>query len=997
MQDLTVGSLIDTLFQLFKRAQQNRHWHEAFKKERFMKKIMLFFFVFLFLVLLPVFAGIQQKSPIKAEDYGQWETLVSVGSYGGLSPDGQWLVYAINRSNGNNDLRIVKLADGTTTVAAFGVRPAFSSDSKWIAYLIGQSEAEQEKLKKEKKPVQNKLGLVNLATGEISTLDGIESFAFSADGAFLAMQRYRPPAPAAPSGRSDRDGTGESEEKTGTTLLVRQLARGSDTTFGNVSQYAWQDTEQSHMLAMTISAEGKTGNGVHLFDPKTAILRVLDSSPSIYSGLAWRKDAPDLALFRTKDNEHKEGPTHLLFAWTGLGKSERRFVYDPTSDSSFPEGMRTVPFRPFVWSDDGRVLFLGIAKWNDKIIPEKKENKEAEINPDEEPSTVEIWHWTDVYVMPWQKKHAAQDRRRNLLSAWHLKSGKFVQLGKDLINERVAPIRHSNYAYVAEWSKYAMERSIGRTGADLYLVDIRTGTRTKLIDNINDRYVESGPSGKFLLFLQDEHYWAVNLATRAITNITKNAPVSFINTESDRTMKVFPDLLQKPSFGVAGWTKADESALLYNKYDIWQVATDGSKVRRLTDGAAEQIRHRLVRLDEASGSSRWRRYASSMSTREEWIDLSKPIYLSLFGEWTKKSGYAQLKPGGGVTRLVWLDKNVASLAKAKDAEVYRYIVQDYNDSPDIFVGAADLEDAKQKTTTNPFQNNYAWDHSELIEYRTDKGRRLQGALFYPAGYEPDKKYPMIVYNYELLSQNVHRYVVPSDRSYYNIRVFTSQGYFVLEPDIVFRPRQPGWSVVECITAGVKKVIEMGAVDPKRIGIVGHSMGGFNTAFVATHTKDIFAAAVAGAPITNLVSYYGDHHWGTGIAETDHIETGQERMEAALYEDLQAYIDNSAVYNVHNMTTPLLLEAGDVDGIIAWYQSIELYNIARRAKKNVVLLGYIGEDHGLRKKSNQRDYQRRILAWFGHYLKGETAEEWITKGKSFLQRDAELKRLKKNLP
>jgi predicted peptidase len=493
--------------------------------------------------------------------------------------------------------------------------------------------------------------------------------------------------------------------------------------------------------------------------------------------------------------------------------------------------------------------------------------------------------------------------------------------------------------------------------------------------------------------MHDGHFWTIDIASHAFTNITENAPVSFINKESDLTLKVYPDKLQKPPFGVAGWTKSDADVLLYNKYDMWRVAADGSGVQRLTDGAAEQVRHRLVRLDENAGGMWWRRSTTSQSAEDLWIDLSKPLYLSLYGEWTKKSGYALIKPADDVTRLVWLDKNAGSLAKAKEADVYRYIVQDYDDSPDIFVGTVDLRDAKQVTKTNPFQSDYAWGWSELIDYVTDKGRELQGALFYPAGYEKGKKYPMIVYNYELLSQNVHRYVVPSDRSYYNVSVFTSQGYSVLEPDIVFRIRQSGWSAVECITAGVKKVIEIGLVDPKKVGIVGHSMGGFNTSFVATHTNGIFAAAVAGAPITDLVSYYGDHHWGSGVAETDHIETGQERMEVALYEDFQAYVDNSAVYNVHNMTTPLLLEHGDSDGIIAWYQSIMLYNIARRAKKNVVMLGYIGEDHGLRKKQNQKDYQRRILAWFGHYLKGEPAEDWITKGKSYLEREAEIKRQK----
>lgn len=939
---------------------------------------------------IPIAFGGQTKPLPTFSDYGQWETLTRSGSNGGFSPDGRWLAYGINRTNGNNELRIKKLADGKTEVVLFGSQAVFSSDSRWIAYRIGYSEAEQEKLKKAKKPVQNKLGLMNLTTGEMSTIDTIEAFSFSSDGAYLAMRRYRPErvsGGAAAPGRGDGGGNAP-EEPLGMTLIIRQLSSGRDTTFGNVSQHIWQNSEKSHLLAMTISADGKAGNGVHLFDPETTVLRVLDSSSSVYKGLVWRKDAADLAVFMDVTDEKKDGPSHIVLSWTGLGKTERQLTYDPFSDSSFPAGMRIVSFRPLLWSDDGKVIFLGIGPWKDKIIqPEKGEKGDSETEV-EEPSTIEIWHWKDVFVMPWQKAHANEDRRRNLLSAWHIDSGKFVQLGKDLINERIVPVRHTKLAYVVEWSKYAMERSIGRMGADLYLQDITTGERTKLKENINDRYVRSGSSGKYLLFLEDNHYWTVDLATRKITNITKNAPISFINVESDSTAKIYPDLLQKPPFGVAGWTESDASVLLYDRYDLWQVAADGSKVQRLTEGADEQIRHRLIRLDQVGGM---RGRGRGFSSPEKWIDLSKPLYLSLYGEWTKKSGYGRLMPDGGVNRLIWLDQNVGSLAKAKDAEIYAYIMQDYDDSPDVFVGAADLKDSKQVTETNPFQSDFAWGYSELITYNTDKGRKLQGALFYPAGYEPGKKYPMIVYNYELLSQNVHRYVAPSDRSYYNISVFTTQGYIVLEPDIVFRIRQPGWSVVECITAGVKEVIEMGIVDSKRIGVIGHSMGGFNSSFIATHTDGIFAAAVAGAPITDLVSYYGDHHWGSGIAETDHIETGQERMEVALYEDFQAYVDNSAVFNVQNMTVPLLLEAGDKDGIVAWYQSIELYNIARRAKKNVVMLAYIGEDHGLRKKHNQKDYQRRILAWFGHYLKGESAEPWITEGQSFLERDAEKKR------
>jgi dipeptidyl aminopeptidase/acylaminoacyl peptidase len=246
--------------------------------------------------------------------------------------------------------------------------------------------------------------------------------------------------------------------------------------------------------------------------------------------------------------------------------------------------------------------------------------------------------------------------------------------------------------------------------------------------------------------------------------------------------------------------------------------------------------------------------------------------------------------------------------------------------------------------------------------------------------------------YERLSDGLHRWSSPSEREAYNAAVFTSLGYFYLQPDIVFRPREPGVSVVECVGPAVKKVIAMGHADPARIGIIGHSWGGFDTVYLATHTT-MFAAGVAGAPITSLVSNYGNHHWSAGIAETDHIETGQQRMEVPLWEDLQAYVRNSAVFGIHSMKTPLLVAFGDNDGTVHWHQGVELYNIARRARKDVVMLVYGGEDHSNRRKPNQLDYHRRIVQWFGHYLKREPAASWITDGVSFLDREQELKRLK----
>jgi dienelactone hydrolase len=471
------------------------------------------------------------------------------------------------------------------------------------------------------------------------------------------------------------------------------------------------------------------------------------------------------------------------------------------------------------------------------------------------------------------------------------------------------------------------------------------------------------------MFSVDGQVSTIDTARRTVVNITKAIPTSFVDTDSDSTD------VQRPFYGEAGWTKDDRSVLLYDKFDIWEIAADGSKSAKLTDGAAEQIEYRHLDLDP----------------QEQAIDRSKPIYLEMTGPWTKKSGFARLAPGAASPeKLIWLDKSVSRLAKAKDADVFEYIVQSYEDSPDAFVGGADLKSMKQVTATNPFQSKFAWGRAELVEFKSEKGQRLQGVLRYPAGYEPGKKYPMIVYVYEKRSDSLHQYSAPSEREYYNVSSFTTAGYFFFEPDIVFRPREPGLSVVECVRPGVAAVAQMGVIDPKRVGMIGHSWGGFDTAFMATHT-DVFAAAVAGAPITDLVSNYGSHHFSSGIAETDHIETGQQRMQVPVYEDLAAYTRNSAVFAVNTMTTPLLIEVGDADGTVFWHQGVELYNAARRAKKDVVLLVYGGEDHGLRQKANQLDYHHRILDWFGHYLKGDPAPGWIANGVSFLDKEKATKK------
>jgi dipeptidyl aminopeptidase/acylaminoacyl peptidase len=165
------------------------------------------------------------------------------------------------------------------------------------------------------------------------------------------------------------------------------------------------------------------------------------------------------------------------------------------------------------------------------------------------------------------------------------------------------------------------------------------------------------------------------------------------------------------------------------------------------------------------------------------------------------------------------------------------------------------------------------------------------------------------------------------------------------------------------------------------------MGGYEAAFLGTHSK-MFATTIVGSGITDMISFAGQNHWQGGSAEFDHWETGQFRMEVAPWEDFKAMLDNSPLATVQQMSTKaMLVMVGGDDGTVDPRQGSVFYNYARRAGKQVVMLLYPGEGHGLGKKENQVDYERRILQWFGHYLKGDPAAPWITDGQKQIERKA----------
>jgi dipeptidyl aminopeptidase/acylaminoacyl peptidase len=366
--------------------------------------------------------------------------------------------------------------------------------------------------------------------------------------------------------------------------------------------------------------------------------------------------------------------------------------------------------------------------------------------------------------------------------------------------------------------------------------------------------------------------------------------------------------------------------------------------------------------------------------------------LSAFGEWTKKAGYFELPAGGGQPiALVWDDKRFSQPRKAAHADRYLYTVQDFTQFPDYWVADGGAFAAPTRITdANPFQDEYLWGHRILFEYTNDDGVRLQGTLAIPDDYVAGERRPMIVRFYEKYSQDLHAYPMPAYRHSPNFAGYVSAGYLIMQPDVHFRGRTSHSDMLECVEAATRRVIEMGYADPGAIGLSGHSYSGGGSSYIAGRSK-MFAAVASGAAPINLTSEFNQVFPGSGQNNHSYDIHGQGRYGTNPYDDPELYREQSPITFAPTMETPLLYLHGEEDMTVGYVQGLEWYNALRFNGKNIVFLSYPGEGHGLRQYENQLDFQRRLRQFFNHYLRDEPAPDWMINGRSYLEKERQLRR------
>jgi dipeptidyl aminopeptidase/acylaminoacyl peptidase len=909
---------------------------------------------------------------LELKDYGRWNRITSTA----ISPDGRWMTYAHQPNDGDATLYVKALDGDKVHTISIGSAPAgggrggfgggggdggptFSDDSRFVGYYVNPSARDARG--RGGRPggpgagrgataaaTPRKFQLLELASGTSFDVPNAASFKFSKNGQWLAVRTNKPAA----------DTTHD-----GADLLLRDLASGASRNIGNVNLYDFDDS--GRFFAYTVDATDRLGNGIYVVDLTTGQTRTLDGAALQYDQLAWSSTGAQLAVLRGEKRKESKQRDNVLLAWSQVGTPKvARLEFDPSKDASFPKGMVLSEFATPRFNKEGSRIFVGI-----------KEQEAEPAKSDEPQANVDVWHWKDPDPQSVQVVRIQQLRRETYPAAVSVASRKFVRLGDEDMRS-VTPAAAGRWAIGRNEAAYRGEVAWGGSHGDYYRVDTETGERT-LIEKKVVRTMGTSPDGRWFLYLKDKHVRALNLETMKVVDLDDGEKVSFIDTDDDHPYEL-------PTFGVAGWSKDGRFVLLNHKYDIWQMPLDGGTAVNLTAGvgAAQKIQFRLARLDQRGG--RGGRgggvFGGGGGGDDQGIDLSKPQLLTAYGEWTKKTGYWTVAPGKAPMALIYDDKQIGQAQKAEKAERVIFTEQTFKEFPDYWVSTTAFASPRKVTNANPQLSEYAWGSKVLIEYTNSKGQKLQGTLTLPAGYEPGKKYPMLVYFYEIMSNTHHQFSMPVYDDRPHISTYASNGYLVLQPDVVYEIGRPGSSAVDCVTSAVKKVIALGYADPKHIGLQGHSWGGYQSSYIVTQT-DMFAAVVTGAPPTNLISFYDETYPGTGTLQQGIMEVGQVRMGEGVtpwsHHDL--YEDQSPIFHVQKIKTPFLILHGTADNAVDWHQGLEYYAAARRNGKNVILLSYPDEPHHLGRKENQKDFQIRMKQYFDHYLKGAPAPKWMTDG------------------
>jgi dipeptidyl aminopeptidase/acylaminoacyl peptidase len=903
---------------------------------------------------VPVAVG--TKRAVTPADYAVWKSVVAPQ----LSRNGAWAAYAINPAEGDGTLVLRHLHGGAEWKIERGGGVRFSRDARWALVSIAAPFAEIEAARKAKKEApRGSTVLVDLFSGKVEMLDKVRRAAFPDEGAgWLALHAEPPATPTAPAappppvqddpapqGRRQRPGAASVQGATaptsarvgGTELTLRPLAGGQPVVLPDITNFQFDRT--GTILIYTVDAKDDAKDGVYARTLATGETATLASGPGTYSGVALDDAGAQAALLFTpkpkpdsKPDEPK--PTPELRLWR-VGQRSAEVV----------PGAKPSENAPPRFDKSGSYIVFGIAP------PAPPKPKEAADVP-----TFELWSTYDGLIPTMKKNQAAAEARRTLAAIYRIAEKKVVVLADEKLRDVSIGSEAKRFAIGSDPLPYLSEVAYDGGYRDVSVVSLETGARRKVLTH-HGGAVSLSPDEKWLLWWDGKsRSWLSQdvEGKSAPRSLTSGLKVSF--AEEDWDTPGAPN-----SYGFAGWTEGDREVVLYDRFDLWAVSPDTGATRRLTQGRERGVRFRYARLDP----------------EERQLPEKKPWLLASIDDETRATGYGRLAPNGTLTRLHLYDGALGGLQKAKDADTVLFTRERFEVFPDLW-SAPSVEAmgaATKLTDANPQQKEIRWGRSERILYRTADGKELPAILTVPEDLDPTKKYPLMVYIYEKLSQGLHRYVRPAPGTSINVSRYVSNGYVVLQPDIEYREGYPGESALACVVPAVQEVLRRGYIDEKRIGLQGHSWGAYQTTYLITRTN-LFRAVEAGASVANMFSAYGGIRYESGMSRQFQYEKTQSRIGATPWQKPLAYLENSPIFWADKVNTPYLTIHNDADGAVPYTQGIEFFMALKRLGKEAFLFNYNGEGHGLTQRDNQKHWSLRMAEFFDHYLLSAPRPEWM---------------------
>ena len=916
------------------------------------------------LVTAPLALSAQQKVSLDHDSYAIWKQIQDED----FSRDGRWLAYRLVPGDGDATLVVEHLEDGRRVTVSRGADPGFTADSRFLVALVEPAEAAVDAARAEGSRDMPGDSLLILSLSDLSEtrVAGVKSFRLPGDGgAWMAYLMEE----AVGDGQEERTGeAGGSEEEEeaegraqrgegddddgpprlddGTELVVRDLATGQERRFDHAVSYAFSGNGG----ALYYTASGQDGAADGVFRVGTAGgADTVAGGEGRYLRLAVADDGA-VAFLTDRDDRGAGAPAFALYA-----------ARDGAATARVAPGAEALP-DDWAPSEHGEVSFSASgARVLFHSAPRPLPDPEDE-TPEDERVQVDIWNWKDPLLQPMQLVQLEDELERSYQAVLDLGSGRVVQLATTEVPDvTLAADGDGAVAMGRSDLPYRQLVSWDASYVDLYTIDVADGSRRQVAERVRGQGTLSPGGGYITRWDGVRRIWvAIDTGSGEEIDLTGAIDVGFYNVLDDR-----PDLSR--SYGTAGWTADDAAFLVYDRYDIWAVDPTGRAApRNLTRGAgrASDTRFRFVDLDNTDP-----------------VVPSGEVYLSSFHLYDKSSGLWRGDFGEGAVpeQLIAGDARYADLFRAQDAEVFAYTRSTFEEFPDLWVAGPALDDGRKVTDANPQQSEYLWGTAEVVEWTSMDGTPLQGILYKPEGFDPSEQHPMMVYFYERSSDGLHGYAAPAPgSSSINRSFYVSRGYLLFVPDIPYREGYPGESALDAVVPGVLELVEEGFVDPGRIGVQGHSWGGYQIAYMVTRT-DLFAAAEAGAPVSNMISAYGGIRWQSGRSRAVQYERGQSRIGGSLWEYPLRFIENSPIFTADKINTPILMLHNDEDGAVPWYQGIELFVALRRLGKPVWMLNYNGEAHGLRQRHNQKDWAIRMQQFFDHYLKGAPAPVWMEEG------------------